>query len=400
MKVLVSIIATLLLLSTSECGARETNDDSMDSIRISLLTCSAFEEIYALYGHTALRVEDMRTGDDVVVNYGVFSFDKPFFVLRFVFGLTDYEMGVEPYRDFRMKYRHHGCSVTQQELNLTAREKETVLTAMAVNYMPENRVYRYNYFYDNCTTRARDMIADHLDGTVDYGEENFRGPSFREIVHSCNGHRPWARFGNDLLLGIGADRPTTREQYQFLPANMMHDFGEARITDGDGKSRPLVVSTTTIIAAGIQEKVREFPLRPAACAVIVLVITIAVTVAERLTHRRLWVYDLLLMTVFGLTGIMIFAMLFSQHPTVRVNLQLLVLNPLPLLMMWRMAKRTVRRRYDRQYFLWTVLIVLFMAGASVQHYAEGMMILALSLLIRNIVKIAENRKYARQPRHK
>lgn len=387
MKVLISIITSLFVLWTVPCVAQQSTDIRPDSVRISLLTCSSFEEIYALYGHTALRVEDMRTGDDIVVNYGLFSFGKPFFALRFVFGLTDYEMGVEPYRDFRSKYRYHGCSVIQQELNLTSEEKEAILTALAVNYMPENRVYRYNYFYDNCTTRARNMIVNNISGSVVYGSSDFEGPPFREIVHSCNAHRPWARFGNDLLLGIGADYPTTRDQYQFLPANTMHDFGTAAVIDSTGTERPLVSNTATILEGGEKEQVKEFPPRPMTCAIILLVITIIITTAEYLLHRQFIAYDILLMLSTGLAGIILFAMLFSQHPTVRVNLQLLILNPLPLLLMWRMIIKTRRHKPDRQYMLWIVLIVIFLIGGAVQNYAEGMYVLALSLLIRSVARL-------------
>lgn len=380
----------LFMLWHGCCRAQHTTGAQADSVRISLLTCSSFEEIYALYGHTALRVEDLRTGADVVVNYGLFSFGKPFFALRFVFGLTDYEMGVEPYRDFYSKYHYHGCSVIQQELNLTSEEKETILTALAVNYLPENRVYRYNYFYDNCTTRARDIIVNNLAGRVTYGSSDFRGSSFREIVHSCNGHRPWARFGNDLLLGIGADSPTTRDQYQFLPANTMHDFGEAVVIDNTGAERPLVNNTITILEGGEQEPVEEFPLRPMTCAIILLIITGIITATEYLMHRRFVAYDILLMLSTGLTGIILFAMLFSQHPTVRANLQLLILNPLPLILMWRMVIKTRRHKPDRQHLLWTVLIVLFLIGGAIQHYAEGMYVLALSLLVRNVTHLVDN----------
>lgn len=390
MKVLINITAALLLLAGGVCHAQNSAGYQLDSVKISLLTCSSFEKIYALYGHTAIRIQDTRTGSDVAVNYGLFSFEKPFFALRFVFGLTDYEMGLETYEDLYRKYKHYRCSIIQQELNLTDDEKEAILTAMTVNYMPENRVYRYNYFYDNCTTRARDMIVNHINGTVVYGDEDFSGPPFRDIVHSCNAHRPWARFGNDLLLGIGADMSTTRDEYQFLPANLMNDFNDAVIITPDGQQRPLVKETSFALRPGIQTKVNEFPLRPRICAIILLVVTIVLTIAECLTRRKYYIYDALLMLVCGLAGIILFAMLFSHHPTVRLNLQLLLLNPLPLFFIWRMIKTTRRHRVDWQYAMWTLLIVLFFSGTFVQNYAEGMIFLALSLLIRNLSRMADN----------
>ena len=367
-----------------------------DSVRISLLTCSPFETIYALYGHTAIRLEDKARGTDIAINYGIFNFDAPMFALRFVFGLTDYEMGIETMRNMCLRYRYYKCSIIEQELNLTNAEKGAIIAAMATNYLPENRVYRYNYFYDNCTTRARDIIVDNLNGVVKYGDDGFVGPTFRELTRGCTADYPWARFGDDLLLGVQADNSTTRGEYQFLPYNLMADFDNAVIIDPDGNERPLVKSKTTVLDAPAHVPASEFPLSPTACALILLLITIAVTVAERLTRHTLYIYDALLMAACGVTGIILFAMIFSQHPTVRINFQLLLLNPLPLFFIYRMIKRTRRHTQDWQYKMWAALIVLAMIGGVWQNYAEGMYLIALSLLTRNVVGMARTAAY-RQP---
>ena len=363
-----------------------------DSVRISLLTCSPFEAIYALYGHTAIRLEDRAKGTDIAINYGAFNFDTPFFTLRFVFGLTDYEMGIETFPFLCYRYKYYKCSIIQQELNLTNAEKAAIIAAMATNYLPENRVYRYNYFYDNCTTRARDIIVNNLDGVVKYGDEGFVGPTFRQMTRACTEDYPWARFGDDMLLGVQADANTTRDEYQFLPYNLMADFDNAIIEDTDGSSRPLVKSKTMVLDMPPRVPTSEFPLSPTACAVILLLVTIVITVTERLTRHTFYIYDALLMAVCGLTGILLFAMLFSQHPTVRLNFQLLLLNPLPLFFIYRMIHRTRQHRPDRQFRLWATLIVLAMIGSVWQNYAEGMYLIALSLLIRNIARMDEQRR--------
>ena len=198
--------------------------------RISLLTCQPHEEVYSIYGHTAIRYQDVARGTDIAVNYGMFSFHKPYFVLRFVFGLTDYEMGIESFDTFCAQYASYGSGVYEQVLNLTPEEKLTIAKAIDTNYEPQNRVYRYNYFYDNCTTRARDMITNHLQASVEYGNEKAEdATSYRQIVHQCASQTPWIRFGNDMLLGIKADLPIDRAQRQFLPANLMNDFERATL---------------------------------------------------------------------------------------------------------------------------------------------------------------------------
>lgn len=135
---------------------------SPDSVRISLLTCAPGEEIYSLFGHTAIRYEEPARGIDRVYNYGLFSFNTPNFTLRFALGNADYRLGVEDYRHFAVEYEYFGRSVWQQTLNLTAEEQQQLITLLEENYRPENRIYRYNFFYDNCATRPRDKVEESL----------------------------------------------------------------------------------------------------------------------------------------------------------------------------------------------------------------------------------------------
>lgn len=393
-------LATVFVLSLN---AKAQNTDSMmisrmDSVEISLLTCSPHEAIYSLYGHTAIRINDQRNGEDLAVNYGLFSFEKPHFVLRFLFGLTDYEMGIEPFEAFCRQYRYYGSSVTQQVLNLTNEEKWNIVKAVNINYMPENSVYRYNYFYDNCTTRAVDMLTTHLaDAHVVFEGEQQKYPSFREMVHGCLPHHPWNRFGNDMLLGVKADCKTTLREHQFLPANAMDDFRHAMIVGQDGSNRPLVLREEIVVPEGAQDVWKDFPLSPKDVFLIVLAITALITLLEAYTKKVLWGYDALLMILCGLAGIVLFLMLFSQHPTVRVNLLLLLLNPLPLFFIWRMIRRARKRLPDRQYAGWIILICLFFIGGIWQYYAEGIFLLASSLLIRNVWCLLRQRKYTTRP---
>ena len=142
-----------LLVALLLCGFANAYSSKSDSIRFSLLTCAPGSEIYAHFGHTAIRYENYTRKVDLVFNYGMFNFREPHFVWRFVKGETDYQLGITPYIYFKAEYAMRGSSVYQQVLNLTQAEKEKLLDLLETNYRPANRVYRYNYFYDNCTTR-------------------------------------------------------------------------------------------------------------------------------------------------------------------------------------------------------------------------------------------------------
>lgn len=369
--------------------AEETRgyDELFDSVEISLITCSPHEEIYSLYGHTALRFHDLRNDQDIVFNYGIFNIKASHFVLRFMFGLTDYELGTAGTQSFCNYYRRWGSAVREQVLNLSNNEKARIAMALEENLRPENRIYRYNFFFDNCATRPRDIIEKNANGRIVYDEHQDDEQSFRQLIRNKNGHHPWARLGNDLLLGVSADRNTTFRERQFLPDYLERAIDGAVIQAADGTQRMLVKEKRTLVEAGTQTIEKEFPLTPTQCAIIVLLITAGVSLWE-IKHRRTWAaFDVILMTATGLTGIIIFLMFFSQHPTTSTNLQLLLLNPLPLFYVGSVAKH--RKRAQHYWTIAVVLLVLFLFGNVFQNYAEGTNILASCLLIRALM----NKKY-------
>ena len=353
----------------------------MDSVEFSLITCSPHEEVYSLYGHTALRFHDLHAGSqaDVVFNWGVFSFKAPFFVARFVFGLTDYELEIAPFEAFCRYYKRWGSSVTEQVLNLTSEEKLALNLALEENYQPENRVYRYNYFYDNCSTRPRDIIERNIRGKIVYEQREGYEPSFREMIHEKGQHHDWAMFGNDMLLGVKADRKTSRREQEFLPENLMYDFDHARINGADGSWRPLVKERRQPVSPGVQMVEPDFFLSPMECAVLLLTVSLVIFAIEWKRKKTFKYWDAALMTLTGLAGCVLFVMIFSQHPATSLNLQLLLVNPVHLFYL----PAVLRRRRTRYWWLVLLTMVnLFLAGQLFQDYAEGMTILALCLLIR------------------
>ena len=353
----------------------ESNIDPMDSVEVSLLTCSPHEEIYSLYGHSAIR---WHQGDiDLVFNWGMFSFSKPYFALRFVFGLTDYELAAYPYERFWPYYQQWGSSVTEQVLNLTNDEKRTLQHLLSENLKEENRVYRYNFFYNNCSTKPRDVIEKSIEGQVVYEDKNDFQPTFREMVRECNRNHRWSKFGNDMLLGVKADLATTRQEQEFLPMNLMTDFAHAQIYK-DGVYRRLVKEQRLLVAPGVQVIEQDFFLTPTEIAVLLLIISICIALYEWKSSRVVKWWDVALMTVQGLVGIVLTVMIFSQHPTTSLNLNLLLFNPLPLLFIPAVIKG--------KRSLWTklhlMMIILYALGGILQSYPESMWIVALCLLIR------------------
>lgn len=384
----------VFLTASAAAAAQDSTHHPMDSVEVSLLTCSPGNEVWSLYGHTAIRMQDLRTNEDWAVNYGMFNFAQRNFVLRFVFGLTDYEMGIEPFQMFLLEYARSGRGVVEQRLNLSPDEKAAVVQAIAENYLPQNRVYRYNYFYDNCTSRARDIIASHLAGKVEYAWDTVSDVSYRDLIHRHTEAHRWARFGNDLLLGVRADSPTTPAQQQFLPDVLRQDFDRAVIVAPGGQRRALVDSTLTVLRPNKANAFHFISIwdvvSPTLAFALLLAVVVVLAAVEWRRKKTFWLLDVTLLTLDGLAGLVLLAMVFSQHPTVNLNLQILLLNPLSLAMAYPVAHRALQ---GRCHGYWTVLgacILLFALGAFFQHYAEGMALLACALLIRVVANRAIN----------
>ena len=373
------LLLSAVVLTTQKAFANKAyRIEFFDSVEVSLLTCQPHDEVYSLYGHTALRWHDLRLGGlDLAFNYGVFDFKKPHFVARFVFGLTDYELGAYPYKYFVEEYRRFGSMVTEQVLNLTDEEKSAIHEALAINLRPENKIYRYNFFYSNCTTKARDIIEQCIKGNLKYTEKKDYTPTYREMIHSMTERNPWSRFGNDLLLGIKADQKTDLRQQEFLPYNLLYDFDHAQIY-ADGTYRPLVKERRIAVPAGVQIVQEGFPLSPLICAIILLVISLLLFLLEWRQKKVYVLWDIVLMLLTSTLGIVLTLMLFSQHPTVSLNLQIILLNPLPLFFLWPV----IRGRQTRYWKITAILAVLFLVGSIFQNYAEGIHVLALCLLMQ------------------
>ena len=382
-KGLLYIVLTFILsVVNATVGAQSMTNP--DRIQISLLTCSPGKEVWAQYGHTAIRYYDKESGEDLAINYGIFSLDQTYFIPRFVLGMTDYRMGVQPMDMFLAQYSYEGRGVVEQALNLSAEDKEVIYKALQENMKPENVVYRYNYFFDNCTTRARDMLVNHLHGKVVYppAEED---ATFRFMIHKWNNKYEWTQFGEDLLLGVNADRKTTKSEQQFLPENLRSDFDKARYN-----GKPLVKETNVLLDAETEVAEPVFPLSPLSVALIFAVISLVMMLFSYRRQQFYWAWDLALMLTSGLMGIIFFVMIFSQHPCVSLNFILLFFNPLPLFFLYS----TIKKKKVIWWKIWGVLIILGLFGSLFQEIPLPILIVASFLLLHCIVHLRINKVVA------
>ena len=311
-KLYIVLIGLLCCLSTS---AQRINKEPF----ISLLTCTPGNELYARYGHTAIRVCDPDADLDLVFNYGIFDFNTEHFYWKFVRGETWYELGISSYWWFMREYREENRPVYEQVLNLTAEQREALWMALLTNYAPENRKYLYNFVFDNCATRPYTLIANALGDTIFSDYTGYTGQSYRRFIRHYTGALTWSNAGINLLFGHKADRPMRSEDRLFLPEELMLFMQEAHLSDGT----PIVKEST----------IAPFPIAatpwyaswPLGLALYFLAV-LAISIYDRKRGRWSWWVELAAgVPYLALLLIVGFLTFFSCHPLVGFGWRLLII---------------------------------------------------------------------------
>ena len=225
MKTLVTLLISVICLLPLPGKAFQLSNEA----EISILTCSPGKELYSLFGHTAIRVQDPKANLDEVFNYGTFDFDTPHFYLKFAQGLLPYQLSTSSFQHFMYTYQLEERSVYSQRLLLDSLQKQQLFDLLLENYRPENRSYLYNFLFDNCTTRARDIIAQSLQNSqVEWNTPDL-DKNFWNLLDEYLAVSPWVQWGIHTILGQRGNRTATPYQYMFLPDYLMYGLNTATI---------------------------------------------------------------------------------------------------------------------------------------------------------------------------
>ena len=374
---LFSILMSLMFLLP---GAKAQND----SINADLLTCEPGKAIYELYGHTAIWIEDVTNGTDAVFNFGLFDFNTPHFIWRFCLGKTDYILGATRMRSFLREYSERGSEVFAQQLNLSPDESRKLYTLLVENSRPENRVYRYNFLYNNCATMALDKIEESIDGTVTYNQPNPE-MTFRDILIEHTKIRPWSEFGVNLVIGAESDLPIGYRQESFAPLHLMRMAASAVITDTAGIQRSMVLPSTRLVNPDHGVDFGNPAMTPIQVMWMVLMLILLLTLLGWYKEKPYWLIDAVLFGIQGLAGIII-AMLyfFSEHPTTDTNWLVICLNPLPLVFL-PLAIRKIRHNKVSIFIICEFIVCgafLIFSPAIPQRIDPAVMILIAAFSLR------------------
>lgn len=302
---------------------KENSNPDADDLTISLITCYPGEEIYELCGHSAIRVRG--TGIDSVWNFGIFDFNQPNFVYRFVKGETDYKGASYPFYRFLPEYVYAGRKVVEQDLNLTPEENKALLGILRNSVTPENAVYRYNYIKDNCSIR----ILNHLDSAASSQiiyPDSVRYGSFRDEMRFYHTNYPWYQFGIDVALGSGLDKKIDSREEMFVPIEVMRNASSARFADG----RPLVKATRVLNEGNENVILPPTPwwLGPLFWSWLLALIIGCIVAWNLITNRLFLPIYAVWFFILGLSGCLVaFLVCISVHEATSPNALIFWLNP-------------------------------------------------------------------------
>jgi len=357
-----------------------------DSVEVSLLTCEPGDAVYARFGHTAIRIRDTN-GRDMAYNYGIFDFRTEGFYIKFMRGHTDYLLGVYPTEYFLQEYRQRGSTVWEQLLNLTENEKRKLIEFLNVNYQPENRMYRYNFVFDNCATRPKVMIQSSLDGALSYVSAYSRD-TYRQLINQYISDDAWLYLGINLIFGTHSERTANQGGAAFLPELLRNDLQNAYIFQNATDKNPRkLVKQITMLEGPFAKLVTTTPwwMHPWLVFLLWLGWGLVLTFRKNKRSQQSKRFDTVLYVITALAGMLIFALSFlSEHPMVGGNWNLLWLNPLnliPAVLIWNPGARKFMLFYHLIYLL-LILTACIIIALQLQQVPVVLFPLILLLIIR------------------
>ena len=350
-------------------------------LRISLLTCTPGEELYSTFGHSAFRVIDSNSVTDIVYNYGTFNFDDDGFYLKFVRGKLLYYVSTEYFSDFKNLYQSTNRGITEQVLNLSAAEKISIRNFLNENIKEENKYYKYDFLFDNCTTRLRDILKKNKDYSFTQKPVMPPGSSVRQAIHQYlnKNNKGWSKIGLDILMGQPCDAVMTAEQMQFLPDNLMKSL--------DSSNHRMVLSSQNLYSLKAESNKKSFFTPFVVFTLLFFFIVLLGQLKNKYTQAFLQGFDGLFFFCTGVLGIiLIFMWTSTDHQMCKNNFNLLWAWPTHSIIAFFAGSK---KNWVKKYFKFTavaLMAVLISWFFLPQQMNNGLLPIVLLLIYRSVKK--------------
>jgi hypothetical protein len=350
------LIACMMLLAA---GSSHAVPDS-SRLQVSLITCAPGAELYSVFGHTALRIVDSAANTDIIYNYGTFNFDDPDFYSKFVRGKLMYFLSQQSFPDFLYEYAYFKRGVNEQVLQLSQTEKKEIQSSLFENVREENRYYKYDFLYDNCATRLRDIIfranKDKAFEPTAFAENR---ATFRDYLHNylSRAEMQWTTLGIDLLLGIGADKTMTTPESMFLPDYLAQ--GVSQSVQGTAK----LVERDQVHLPNAQELPIKLPFWQTPLFFFSFLAFLVILPSFFRSNGMVSfqsIMDRIIFVLSGLLGLVLLFMWFgTDHQSFANNINLVWAMPINLLVAFSLIRpRKWLKKYLRYYGLLLLLLMI------------------------------------------
>lgn len=355
--------------------------------KVSLLTSSPGEDLYAQFGHSAIRITDTLSGQDLVFNYGLFDFNTPGFYTKFIRGKLPYQLGIQRFDSFLNTYIEENRQCRELEINLNEKQRLALINFLSVNYLPENRAYAYDFFFDNCATRIRDILENNF--KANYPDtSSIRKASFRHFLAEYVGQNTWINLGFHLILGLPADAKATFRDEMFLP-----DYLEKHVENAFLGSQPLAKNKIKILFQNQPQKYDSF--LPSPILVSYLLFFMAIIFTFFLSHRWTKIFDIIFFSLISLSGILfVFMWVGTDHYVTHKNMNLLWANPLYILVILNLFSGK-NGKYLNLFLLTLNLTVLTGWKILPQEFHVAM----IPIILTSILRMSDRLYYTLRGKH-
>jgi hypothetical protein len=384
------IAAIFLVWSFHDLQAQQ---DSLCDVQISLLTCSPGEDLYSIWGHSALRVVDRSTNTDIIYNYGTFDFDDPGFYSKFTRGKLLYFVSVDKFQNFLEEYEYYQRGITEQVLNLSCTERGKLFSALQENAKDANKYYKYDFMVDNCTTRLRDIVFKNANEQISTRDIRPNDKiTFRKLIHKYmdSSHQYWSKLGIDISLGTPLDKKLTNNETMFLPDYLLKGFDSTSLSNV--AHRRSLVSEKREILKPTLPKPKTTVVTPFVVFTI-LFLLVATLSFFRKADKFLSVFDFILFFLTGTLGVFLLFMWFgTDHPECKNNFNLAWALPFHFAVIFFLYGKS---RWLKYYFLINsiiLLLLLILWQWLPQEMNKALVPIVCLLLLRSYIQYRKFRK--------
>ncbi len=321
-----------------------------ENATISILTCDSGQELYSIYGHTAIKINDPINGIDIVGNFGTFDFTTPNFYLKFIKGDLQYFGSYSTYDDFIAEYVYLKRGVYEQKLNLTPQQKQNIFDELITKLTTDDKFYTYKFIDKNCTTLIADLLSKNINGKLSLQVKG-RDKNNRAILYGYAKNHFYENLGINILFGYKTDKKMYKV---YLPLQFLES-----IKNSQNNNVPLCATTQTVLTQNTGNEAFSWWNN---CYTYLLFFVFLIII----NNKKIYLTYLF---ILGILGIFLATLgFFSLHQETHLNYNVLLFNPLYLPLVFFIIKNKTQLAVKVIYAILIITIIYFLMMLNKVHF--------------------------------